>query len=261
VGGPYSDGAAYASGAVFAFRRDAGGAWELEQVVSHPDFGFGSKLGNSIALVEPDVFVAGAPSYRTVVLFRRDAGGAWAVAGEYAGMPSTDYGHAVAVSGHRVVIGAPTSCCTPPFHEGEVYFASLCLDCAVPFGLGTAGCDGAQGLSVSKPAVAGASALLAGDAAGAAGLGLLAIATGATPAGADPFGLGVEFLIDVLPPSAWFLLPVQADAAGAWSVSIPVPATAALAGATVFAQGFFGWQGCAVSLSSTSAVALAILAP
>lgn len=102
-------------GAVYVFRRDDAGNWNQEGPPLQTAEGAGQDtLGIAVA-ISGDTIVAGAPEYNTDVgaawVFERDGAGVWTETAKLEGSVSigsvSDFGYAVAVSGDKILVGAP----------------------------------------------------------------------------------------------------------------------------------------------------------
>lgn len=134
----------------------------------------------------------------------------------------------------------------------------------VSYGAGTPGCYGPHVLTASCPPTLNNPVFqvtCSNTLPGALGLGI--VSTGSLPTGSDPFGVGVEVLVDMTTPGAWFPFFVPSPP----STFAPVPATVVMAipnlpsliGITVFVQEFWTWTQCTpspVGASSSSGLAL-----
>lgn len=124
-----------------------------------------------------------------------------------------------------------------------------------PFGTGTPGCSGAHGLTAASAAAVGnADFELVGTGAPADAAGIVLVGDAADFAGTDLLGLGVLAHVDLASSSLVTALPAASDGAGVWRAAAPIPSDPSLAGATVYAQGFWAWGSCAplASLVSSS---------
>jgi DNA-binding beta-propeller fold protein YncE len=103
---------------------------------------------------------------------------------------------------------------------------------AIPYGLGTAGCNGIPTLSAgSEPRINNTSFSLVGQNAPVGAFGILGISTGSS----NLTLLGVKVLIDITQPSSLFL-DITADIRGELAVGLPIPDDTNLVGLTVFNQ-------------------------
>lgn len=111
----------------------------------------------------------------------------------------------------------------------------------VGFGSGTAGCQGAHGIDASSEPIAGNSTFaITADRGPALGLGVMLVGLAGLPTGVDP-GLGVLVHVDLAAPAV--LATLLTDAAGAASVSLPLPASPPLYGFDLYVQAAFLWNG------------------
>lgn len=110
-GARFADVAGEDSGAVYVFRRGAAG-WHEEAKLSPADAVEHDRFGHAVAL-DGDTVVIGAHAHHElgrktgaayVFRFRR---GAWRQEARLAAPEASRFGHAVAISGDRVVVGAP----------------------------------------------------------------------------------------------------------------------------------------------------------
>jgi hypothetical protein len=120
VGSPFDDDAGEASGGAYLFERNAGGAdaWGEVKKLSAADASSGDAFGFAVS-IDGDTAVVGAPfaddegaEVGAVYVFERDAGGIqnWGLVARLANpdaTPGAAFGHAVAIRGDTVVVGAP----------------------------------------------------------------------------------------------------------------------------------------------------------
>ncbi len=107
VSAPFDDDAGENAGAVYVFERDAGGpnGWKQVAFLTADDATEEDRFGVSLAISGATLLVGARDS---VHFFDRDPdSGEWAHVLEIEGDPTTDFGHAVAVSGDNAAIGAP----------------------------------------------------------------------------------------------------------------------------------------------------------
>ena len=102
------------AGAVYLFRRGAGGAWAQEARLAMPQPEPRLLFGASVAVAGGELYVGAPGAYQAkgaVLVFRRDAsGGQWTQAGRIAPgtlQPNDRFGALVRVSGGEAVIAAP----------------------------------------------------------------------------------------------------------------------------------------------------------
>jgi hypothetical protein len=125
---------------------------------------------------------------------------------------------------------------------GSVWIESIYPHGVRPYGSGTSGCTGPQGLTSNASPQLGSSGFeLRANHAPAGGLGLAYFSSVQDFAGSDPFGLGVLLHIGVLPPAATFTRALVADAHGLAVKGVPMPADPALSGISVYTQAFWLW--------------------
>jgi hypothetical protein len=112
AGARFADSAGVDAGAAYVFRRDAAGGWGEEARLVADDAVEHDRFGNAVAL-DGDTLVVGAHAHHElgrkagaayVFRFRR---GTWRQEARLAVPGSLRFGHAVAVSGDRIVVGAP----------------------------------------------------------------------------------------------------------------------------------------------------------
>ena len=107
-------------GSVYVFARGTDGNWSSTGTLPAQGVAAGDRFGTAIAM-EKDRIVVGAPSRRakgSIFIFGRDSAGAWTQQSEQvapANLPdNAQFGASVAVTGNRVVAGAPGVNFTPP---------------------------------------------------------------------------------------------------------------------------------------------------
>ncbi|MFF2494874.1 FG-GAP repeat protein [Agromyces sp. NPDC058064] len=114
AGAPNGDADEIDFGAVYVYEADGSGGW-AERKLTASDGAAGDQFGNAVA-VSGDRIVVGAPSdddrgtgSGSVYVFEADGSGEWAEHKLTAsdGESNDWFGHAVAVSGDRIVVGAP----------------------------------------------------------------------------------------------------------------------------------------------------------
>jgi hypothetical protein len=117
IGAPRNDDNGPASGSVYVFGRDTGGAWVQQAKLLASDGQPGDRFGSSVA-IDGNTLVVGAvpgeespaPSGRAYV-FEQTAPGTWAEEAQLipdAAVPTRGYGTAVAIDSDTVVVTAPT---------------------------------------------------------------------------------------------------------------------------------------------------------
>lgn len=111
-------------GAVYVWRR-VSQSWALEQKVQAPVNQFGYVFGRAVALSGDRMVVGGNPGLNAVWLYRR-SGTVWAPVTSFLGSGFTyaiQYGHAVAVDGEWIAVGAPGATVPAPGTDrpGAVY--------------------------------------------------------------------------------------------------------------------------------------------
>jgi len=104
------------TGAVYAFERDAGGAWQQTARFVPDDAENSDLFGISVAL-EADLAVVGAENYAGTFLgygaafiYQRQPNRTWRLVGRVMAddpQDGSDFGHSVALSGNLAVVGAP----------------------------------------------------------------------------------------------------------------------------------------------------------
>jgi choice-of-anchor B domain-containing protein len=109
-----------AGGTVYLYTRATDGSWSPGGMLPAQGVATGDRFGTAIA-IDKDRIVVGAPSRRVkgaIFIFARDSAGAWQQQSEQvapANLPdAAQFGAAVAVTGNRVVAGAPGVNFTPP---------------------------------------------------------------------------------------------------------------------------------------------------
>lgn len=147
---------------------------------------------------------------------------------------------------------------------GNVEMASVYPQGVQPYGAGTSGCSGPQGLtSNAAPKLATTGFELRANHAPSAGTGLLVLSSAQDLAGSDPLGMGVLMHIGVLPPAVLIPRVLVADAQGLAAKPFALPSDPSAAGAMVYAQAFWLWPSgsCAAlpgGLSSSSGLAITL---
>jgi hypothetical protein len=109
----------------------------------------------------------------------------------------------------------------------------------VPFGLGTAGCEGAQVLTLLQPLSPGASTELRVSGTAPGLLPTLVLSLGGDLAGSDPLASGALVHVDL--SKAFAILPLPFPTGDHLAIPLGVPANPALTGLTVYAQEGFLW--------------------
>jgi len=130
------------------------------------------------------------------------------------------------------------------------------------FGAGTHGCAGSLGIGgTSSPSVGSSLFQLRFTQAPAGSVGL-ALVTDVSSPGVDPFGLGCEFLVDLIASTQSFALNAFVDVTGTGLAPAPIPNLPALANQIFYAQGVFLWTGTChpspFSLSTSAGLKLTI---
>ena len=294
INGVQSNNLAGGSGAVYAFRRNAG-LWSQEAYIKASNSEANDQFGRNLALSGDILVVASraedsnaigidgnqannlsVQSGATYVL--RRSGGVWSQIAylKASNAESFDqFGWAVGASGELVVSTAVFEASNASGVNGDQFNNSLASGAAYLFdlglglgvtsyGTGTPGCNGPQALGANHAPMIGSPgfALTCSNApALSAGFGVLA--TGQDLLGSDPFGLGV--LLHVNPLSAALLtLPFSSDALGNAVAPAPIPNNPNLIGQTLYAQVLWAWTSCALppfGLSTSNGLALTFLAP
>jgi hypothetical protein len=131
------------------------------------------------------------------------------------------------------------------------------------YGAGTAGCFGPQWIgAASIPKVGKSNFQLACDHAPESALGLGLVTNVSLASGGDPFGLGIELLVDLLASTAIYGFDFHSDALGLGTAPLPIPNNPALVGNTYYAQAIWAWPpACALTpyrLSSSVGLTLTI---
>ncbi|MCA9973063.1 MAG: hypothetical protein KC425_22750 [Anaerolineales bacterium] len=112
IGAPNADVGTIRAGAVYAFKRDAAGAWAEQAKFSSSDYRTGDKFGCALAMSGPLVLVGAYyddDGLGAAFVFAQDAGGNWV---EQAKLTAGDtavgdrFGHAVALSDATALVGA-----------------------------------------------------------------------------------------------------------------------------------------------------------
>jgi len=116
------------------------------------------------------------------------------------------------------------------------------LSALAPYGTGTAGCTGRPVLSgAPAPHVNTPTFALSCTNAPPLSVGLWMITDEADVAGSDPFGIGAKLYVDLFAATLLVTVNGSSDASGLGTAPAPIPNTASLAGATVFAQALWAW--------------------
>lgn len=106
-----------------------------------------------------------------------------------------------------------------------------------PFGTGTFGCRGRASIGTVEPATVGNGAFrIRTQHMPPHAQGWFLFSSGSSPAGFDPFGVGVTLHIDPLPPSIFVLVPSLANASGEANLAVPIPSSPGLIGANFTVQ-------------------------
>ena len=112
AGARFADGAGVDAGAAYVFRRDAAGGWGEEARLVADDAVEHDRFGNAVG-IDGDTLVVGAHAHHELgrkagaVYVFRSRRGSWRQEARLAVPGSLRFGHAVAVSGDRIVVGAP----------------------------------------------------------------------------------------------------------------------------------------------------------
>jgi glucose/arabinose dehydrogenase len=158
--------------------------------------------------------------------------------------------------------------------QGEVYVCCIEADSVwkiVPttpqlagvatIGTGTAGCNGAHGISLHcSPVLQNPAETVDGTMGppGTAGVGVIGLVP--LPAGSDPLGIGVETLVS-LQPASFALYQFVVGPSGSSAFPVPIPNAPYFVGLTLYLQQFYVWSGCTPSpsgVSSSPALAITI---
>lgn len=276
VGGPLHDGFAFQGGAVWAYTRQSNGSWVETQKLGHPGLTGGDRLGEDLALSGGQL-LAGAPGFDVGGIFATGSAQQWKLSGEGAWTwieviapidpGSSQYsGSAVALDGGWVVLGGPGAG-TGGGQLVDVLYSYPASGATPPegYGKGTEGCDGLQTLEVSLPPLVGTSeleVLTLNAPPDVTGLGLIGLEQDGI--GADPLGLGVLLHVGLLDGPPPLLISAKSDGQGIGFVSAPIPPSASLAGAKLFAQTIWVDPGCGANpsgLSSSAGLAFSIAEP
>lgn len=132
-----------------------------------------------------------------------------------------------------------------------------------PFGTGTPGCLGPHLVGANScPTVGNAGFRITCELAPPSSLGLGLVGAAADVPGSDPFAFGVLFHVDlVLSGASLLALDFFSDSTGHGEAVAPIPASPALAGATLYAQALWAWASCALpplQLSATPGLRITI---
>ena len=186
------------------------------------------------------------------------------------------FGTSVAVSGDKVLVGAPTEdgnatgvngnqASNSATNSGAAYLFDLDnKPGTVSYGTGTPGCAGTHTLDVTHaPMINSPNFGITCTNAPPSSTGFGLLATGQDLLGSDPFGLGVLLHID--PLSAILLtFPFSSDAFGDALAPLPILNRPNLVGLTLYAQALWVWTSCPLppfGLSSSKGLALTVLVP
>lgn len=147
---------------------------------------------------------------------------------------------------------------------GSVEIASVYPRGAQPYGAGTSGCSGPQGLTSNAVPQIGTSGFeLRANHAPLAGNGVLVLSSAQDVGGSDPLALGVLLHIGVLPPAVLIPRALLADGQGLAAKAFALPSDPSAAGVTVYAQALWLWPGAScptlpAALSSSSGLAITL---
>ncbi len=142
-----------------------------------------------------------------------------------------------------LAVGAPQDD-TGSFRAGSAWIHSLVPKGLSHFGDGSPGCAGKHLLAGnSVPSVGNAGWEIRASRGPASSLGLMLVADAALDPGADPFGIDVVLLVDLLSATEVFAFDLPTDALGYGASAASIPATPSLAGKEYHAQALFAWGG------------------
>lgn len=143
------------------------------------------------------------------------------------------------------VVGVPdfdTNVAQADQDNGRAHLISLAPTGLTAFGQGTPGCAGPMHLFAnSKPTIGNGAFAARMNHASPASQGFLVLGTQATPAGADPLGVGAVFYVDLLSSPPFIVLQTTSNAAGFSSTPLPIPNNPLLAGLAFHLQGVWPW--------------------
>lgn len=295
INGVQNNNLASGSGAVYAFRRNAG-VWSQEAYIKASNSGANDSFGRNLDL-SGEILAVGAraedssatgvdgnqadnlatQSGATYVL--RRSGGVWSQIAylKASNAESFDqFGWAVAASGELVVSTSVFEASSSPgvngnqadnsLASGAAYLFDLGLGLGVQsYGTGTPGCAGAQVLGVNQAPMIGSPGFgLTCSNAPPASVGFGVLGTSPDLVGSDALGLGVLLHVDPLLSTLLVTLPFASDALGNSFAAAPIPSLPGLVGTTLYAQVLWSWNTCALppfDLSTSNGLALTFLAP
>ncbi|MBI3818775.1 MAG: SBBP repeat-containing protein [Planctomycetes bacterium] len=215
------------------------------------------------------------PGYTDVIITKFNSKGNKLVYSTYFGGNGPDYGVGIALdsAGSVYLAGSTisTNFPTTPTSFDPVYsgggFDAFVTKLELPisnYGAGTSGCNGPQVLFVeSPPNINNTSFELRCSNAPASSLGILLISDQAIDG--DPFGIGLNLLVDLTSP-AFFPLDMSSDAAGMGYVVTAIPNDTNLIGQVFYLQTLWLWSAgtCTPSplgLSSSNRLNITLVAP
>jgi len=294
INGVQNNNLASGSGAVYAFRRNAG-TWSQEAYIKASNSGSNDSFGRNLAL-SGEILAVGAraedsnatgvdgnqannlsnESGATYVL--RRSGGVWSQIAylKASNAESFDqFGWAVGASGELVVstavfeasnaAGVNGNQLNNSLPSGAAYLFDLGLGLGVTtYGTGTPGCNGPQLMGVNHaPMIGSPSFAMTCTNAPPLSAGFGVLAAGQDLLGSDPFGLGILLHIDPL-SAAPLTLPFSSDALGNALAQATIPNDTNLIGQTLYVQVLWAWTSCALpplGLSASNGLALTFVTP
>lgn len=111
VGAAFDDDNGGGSGAVYVFRREAGGSWSREAKLTAVDGATGDRLGASVAVSGNLVIASASEDFGEAYVFGRDDGGVWSQESKLVGdgLRQDFQNESVAIDGNRAILGATSN--------------------------------------------------------------------------------------------------------------------------------------------------------